>query len=65
MTQEEVVRAVLTIKRWCKKHKTDDGCSCPFYDFVDGCMMIDICPPSEWGIDWRSSGRCRNDAGNQ
>lgn len=53
MNREEVVQAALKVERWCAEHKTknDDGCSCPFFDFVDGCMMINIDPPADWNLD--------------
>ena len=53
INREDVVQAALIVERWCREQKTknDDGCSCPFFDFVDGCMMINIDPPADWNLD--------------
>ena len=49
---EDVVQAALILHRWCKEHRSDDGCDCPFVDKrkIPACAVC-VFNPGSWKLE--------------
>ena len=47
INREDVVQAALTVERWCKEHRKDGYCDCPFFE--ETCKVN--YPYNYWGLE--------------
>ena len=48
INREGVVKAALTIERWCRERNSCDECDCPFAD-KKACWFFNL--PYRWGLE--------------